>query len=138
MMASLREMQEAIDENKENIPEGTYVQLMAGLANAYRHQEPTPPSTRAYYVVSWVSVASSSSYRVNAIQHSSICEIVTRGPTASHDGWAEALRTSHITHSMVRATVFPLIIRDGRGGVSIVCAAERYGEDDDFESESEL
>ena len=137
-MASLREMQEAIDENKENIPEGTYVQLMAGLANAYRHQEPTP-SNRAYYVVSWVSVAATSSYRVNAMQHSSICEIVSRGPTASHDGWAEALRTSHITTAMVRATVFPLVIRDGRGGVSIVCSAERYGEDDDYDmTESEL
>ncbi len=135
-MSTLREMQEALDEHKENVPEGVYVTLMAGLANAYRHHQPTA-ATREYYVISWVSVAASSSYRVNAMQHSTICEIVTRGPSPSHEGWAEALRTSHITTDMVRSTVFPLTIRDGRGGVSIICSAEHYDMDDDL-TESEL
>ena len=128
MLSSLREMQETLDEEKENIPEGIYLSLMNHLSAAYREQ----PSSRSYFVVSWVSVSPNSSYRVNCQQHSTICEEVTRGPPPSLDGWAECLRSSHITRDMARQATFPLIIKDGRGGVMIVCSAEEYDDEEDL------
>ena len=118
-MTALQQLREAIDEDKENMPEGLYLSLMEHLVRAYNEHA---PSSHTYYTVSWVSV-SCRQYRVQWRQYSTLCKLVPHGPRNSPEGWMDALRMSILTSEMVQTATFPMTIPDERGGVMIVCDA---------------
>lgn len=127
-MTALQELREAIDEDKENMPEGLYLSLMEHLVRAYNEQ---PPTSHTYYAVSWVSVSWHRG-RVQSRIHSTLCKLIPHGPRNSHEGWREALRMSHLTSEMVRAATFPIVLPDERGGVIVVCDAACEDDESDL------
>ena len=133
LLTTLRALQETLDENKENMPEGLYVSLCASMASLYADTD--RPTVRNYYAVQHVAVIPTSSYRVQAHQVTTICEETSRGFPNDPDGWLEALRTAHITRDMAQNTNFPITCRDGRGGVVLICGCELIEDSVDDESD---
>ena len=115
MSTALRNLQETLDENKENVPEGLYLQLMTGLNAVYNEDD----ADRMFHSVTYVLVSPHSSRRVTASLHCAICEEVSRGPPNTPESWMEAIRSSSISVDMIEYTVFPLLVRDNRGNLYI-------------------
>ena len=128
--AELRDLQEALDAVKENIPDGAYLELMAHVRNLYRAREPTP---RTFHQAGVVEVVPVSSRRVTSTVTTYILEEVERGAPPTQEGWVETLRTAQIARDTARHSSFPLVLRDGRGGLLIVVSCEEL-EDDGSES----
>ena len=103
---ALRAVQETLDEHKENIPEGIYLQLMASLSDLYNEDD-----DRKFHPVHYV-VVSPQSYRADAHMHCCICQEGVRGPPNSPQGWLEAMRSATITTEMIEYTPMPFIVRD--------------------------
>lgn len=130
--SELRDLQEALDANKEHIPDGAYLELMAHVRNLYRARE---AAARTFHQAGVVEVVPVSSRRVTSTVTTYILEEVERGAPPTQEGWLETLRTAQVTRETARHSSFPLVLRDGRGGLLIVVSCEEIEEDSASETE---
>ena len=127
----LRNLQEALDAQRENIPEGTYVDLMQHVRNLYTERQ---ESESRYWIATVVQIAPVSARRLSYEMHTCILQEVERSAGPGPEGWLEVLRNAQISRDCARSTNFPVFVRDGRGGLNIVVQCE---EEDGYDSPSE-
>jgi len=111
---ALRRLQEVIDEEKENMPNGVYMSLMASVQAMYDDDD----DEKRYVSITYVHVTPRHSQRADARVYISIAQVVERGPL----DMLEVIRRSAITESMFDDAVFPIVIRDN-GEIFVVCNA---------------
>ena len=87
----LRALQELLDANKENLPDGAYLSLMTHVRALYQEER----TSRTFYQAEVVEVTPVSSRRVSAQRTTYLLEEVERdmqavGPTAAARSWSAA------------------------------------------------
>lgn len=131
MSAELRNLQEALDEHKENLPEGVYVDLMRHVRNLYTERQERDSQ---YWIATVVQIVPVSARRLSYEMHTCILQEVERSAGPGPEGWLEVLRNAQISRDCARSSNFPIFVRDGRGGLNIVVQCE---EEDGYDSASE-
>ena len=126
MSAELRRLQEALDANKDNMPEGAYLELMQHLRGLYTSR--ALPS--AHWLATVVSVSPVSSRRLAYETRTYILQEVERGAAPTAEGWLEVLRTAQISRECAQDSHLPIVLRDGRGGLNLVVSCEEEDESD--------